>query len=396
MLPGAPGNDGYMPFTEPYSYPEEAWVRVDFPNAIDITNDYHFPDRWFFAGMELEHRLNPYLGVDTDAPHSGTSFRWNWFEWEVRPYNIMIRAVVWADSICEPAVIHVDLAGGGDYLAIQDAIDAASMCDTIVVAPGTYTGPSNRGITFGGKSVVLRSQEGRASTVIDCERQDRGFFFVDREDETATVLGFTVVNGLGSGAGIRCVNSWPTIIDCAFVDGDGENYGGGVYCNNSISSSPSFTGCVFADNTAAVRGGGVLMDFSEATFTNCTFVGNGAPEGGGVHCGTGSAPLFTNCIVAFGTDGGAVHCPATSTPAFNHCCVYGNAGGDGLCGDTLENIFEDPLFCDASLGDYSLLDDSPCLPGNNAWGVRIGALGYGCDGTAVEEKTWGAIKAMYR
>ncbi len=229
MLPGTPANDGYMPFTEPYSYPEEAWVRVDFPNAIDITNDYYFPDRWFFVGMEWEYRLNPFLGVDTDPPCAYASFRWNWLEWEVRPYNIMIRAVVWADTICEPAVIHVDAAGSGDYLAIQDAIDAASTCDTVVVAPGTYTGPSNRGITFGGKSVVLRSEEGRASTVIDCEFQDRGFFFVDREDEAATVRGFTVVNGLGSGAGIRCVNSWPTIIDCAFVDGDGENYGGGVY-----------------------------------------------------------------------------------------------------------------------------------------------------------------------
>ncbi len=395
MLPGVPGSDGYVPFPEMYMYPEEAWVRVDLPTPVDITDDELFPDRQFFVGMEWEHRYNPVLGLDTDEP-SGWSWWFNWVEWEALDGNLLVRAVVSADSICTPEVIYVDAAGGGDYLTIQDAVDAASTCDTILVAPGTYTGPANRNISFGGKNIVLKSQEGRASTIIDCEHQDRGFFFVDGEDESATVRGFTVRNGLGSGGGIRCVNSWPTIIDCAFTDNDGESYGGGVYCNNAVSPSPAFVNCVFAGNTASIHGGGVLLDFSEVTFTNCTFVGNGAPEGGGIHCGVGSAPAFTNCIIAFGVEGGAVHCPGTSIPTVNHCCVFGNAGGDELCGDYWENLFVDPLFCGAAEGDYSLYDTSPCLPANNAWAVLIGALGEGCTATVVKERSWGAIKAMYR
>lgn len=395
VLPGAPGNDGYVPFPEMYMYPEETWVRVDLPNPVDITDNDLFPDRTFFVGMEWEYRNNPVLGIDTDEP-SGSSLMWNWAEWEIIDGNLLIRAVVWADSISTPEVIYVDAAGGGDYLTIQDAVDAASTCDTILVAPGTYTGPANRNISFGGKNIVLKSQEGRASTIIDCEHQDRGFFFVDGEDESATVQGFTVKNGLGSGGGIRCVNSWPTVVDCAFTDNDGENYGGGVYCNNAVTPSPAFANCVFADNFAAIQGGGALMDFSEATFTNCTFVGNGAPEGGGIHCGTASSPWFSNCIIAFSSEGGAVLCPPTSVPTFNHCCVFGNAGGDELCGDYWENLFVDPLFCGAAEGDYSLYDTSPCLPANNAWAVLIGALGEGCTATVVEERSWGAIKAMYR
>jgi hypothetical protein len=393
MLPGVPGNDGYVPFPDWYMYPEDAWVRVDLPTPVDITDNDLFPDRQFFVGMGWECRYNPVLGIDTDEP-SGSSLMWNWAEWEIIDGNVMIRAVVSSD--CVPEVIYVDATGGGDYLTIQDAVDAAATCDTILVAPGTYTGPANRNISFGGKNIVLKSQEGRASTIIDCEHQDRGFLFVDGEDESAIVQGFTVRNGLGSGGGIRCVNSWPTVVDCAFTDNDGENYGGGVYCNNAVSPSPAFANCVFAGNTASIHGGGLLMDFSEVTFTNCTVVGNGAPEGGGIHCGTASSPSFLNCIIAFSSDGGAVWCPTTSVPTFNHCCVFGNTGGDELCGDYWENLFVDPLFCGADAGDYTLHSNSPCLPWNNEWSAAIGALGEGCAASAVKERSWGAIKAMYR
>lgn len=97
-LPGPPGNDGYMPFTEPYGYPEDEWVEITFPNAVSITDNAHYPDKKFFVGLEWEYRLNPYVYEDHA---SGTneldykSFRWNWSSWEVRnEADTMIRAVV--------------------------------------------------------------------------------------------------------------------------------------------------------------------------------------------------------------------------------------------------------------------------------------------------------------
>jgi hypothetical protein len=80
--------------------------------------------------------------------------------------------------------------------------------------------------------------------------------------------------------------------------------------------------------------------------------------------------------------------------------VYGNTGGDDLCGTDLGGNFSlDPLFCDPENGDYTLDGCSPCLPGNHPHGFDcglIGALGQGCGATATEETSWGRIKSLYR
>jgi len=62
------------------------------------------------------------------------------------------------------------------------------------------------------------------------------------------------------------------------------------------------------------------------------------------------------------------------------------------------NFSLDPLFCDPENGDYKLDCNSPCLPGNHPDGVDcglIGALGQGCGATAVEQTSWGRIKALF-
>ena len=56
-----------------------------------------------------------------------------------------------------------------DQPTIQAGIDAAADGDTVLVADGTYTGDGNRDIDFGGKSIVLKSENGPVLTVIDCE-----------------------------------------------------------------------------------------------------------------------------------------------------------------------------------------------------------------------------------
>jgi len=63
------------------------------------------------------------------------------------------------------ATIHVP----ADQPTIQAGIDATVNGDTVLVADGTYTGDGNRDIDFGGKSIVLKSENGSVLTVIDCE-----------------------------------------------------------------------------------------------------------------------------------------------------------------------------------------------------------------------------------
>jgi hypothetical protein len=62
----------------------------------------------------------------------------------------------------------------------------------------------------------------------------------------------------------------------------------------------------------------------------------------------------------------------------------------------IDNINDDPLFCDEEADDYTLQDCSPCL-GAAHDGGDIGAFGVGCDcDVAVEDSSWGRIKHLFR
>jgi len=154
---------------------------------------------------------------------------------------------------------------------------------------------------------------------------------------------------------------------------------------------------VFIGNSADTRGGG-YANGTEAHLSNCTFVGNGAPIGGTFFCGPGGEVALTNSIIAFSAQGGAVYCDgAAAVPEISRCCVFGNAGGNALCGTHYDNVFEDPLFCNYGARDLTLDAESSCLPANNPWSVLMGAFEQGCGGpVTAQPTTWTSIKAMYR
>jgi hypothetical protein len=99
-------------------------------------------------------------------------------------------------------------------LTIQDAINGAADGDTILLAPGTYTGPGNRAVRFGGKEVVVISEAGPDQTVIDCEEQDNAFSLINGEGQDAVIEGITITNGRRdtSAGAIQIIDSSPTII----------------------------------------------------------------------------------------------------------------------------------------------------------------------------------------
>jgi len=131
------------------------------------------------------------------------------------------------------------------------------------------------------------------------------------------------------------------------------------------------------------------------TISDNTIVGNSASTGrGGGICCKGSGPSIENTIISFSSQGEGIYCYA-SNPTLTNCDIYGNAGGDALCGtDGGGNISADPLFCDAGAGNFTLNCTSPCV--NNPGYGQIGAFGVGCGPTAVEYTTWGRLKAMFR
>jgi hypothetical protein len=436
------------------------------------------------------------------------------------------------------AAITVDWAGSGDYVTIKEGIAAAGEGDTVLVLDGTYTGPDNRDLDFGGTNIVLVSESGYALTAIYCEGAGRAFHFRGGQDTTSVVRGFTVSGAAAdSGAGAFCENgSNVRFIGCLFVNNTAEECGGGL-C--SIGSSPVIRGCRFEENTAddgasagwgggmacllgsapviedtefdsnvsRYSGGALYTYYAPITCDGCTFTGNGlvsygysgagasivfsdgasfagcvfsrnginhnpvggavyvsssmltvsecsfldndAGQGAGMHftegsggtvsgctfagntsgwsacggvsCSFSSAPTITGCtfsdneyyhvwcdgssptieysILAFCSPYSPVHCAGeTEAPHIHHCFVYGNAGGDSLCGGNFHDIVKlNPLFCDRAEGDYTLCQNSGCLPGVT-WPSLVGAHGQGCGPceNAVEAGTWGEIKAMYR
>jgi hypothetical protein len=136
-----------------------------------------------------------------------------------------------------------------------------------------------------------------------------------------------------------------------------DNGGPGVVSLYSHVSSQSrmLEGITIAGN----RGAGVIVE-------NCTVVMN-------------------NVVVAANT-GVSVDLLGTGFAQLACCDLYGNSGGDWVGAvapqaGTNGNFAEDPLFCGAGVGEFSLADVSPCLPGQHPDGVEcglIGALGQGC------------------
>lgn len=196
----------------------------------------------------------------------------------------------------------------------------------------------------------------------------------------------------------------PFIQYSSFVGCGVENFGGAIYCKNV---SPDIVRCQFWDNSAPFGGGAICCDGASPNITNCTIVRSSSmANGSGVYCGqvfgsSGSSPTITNTIVAFGLGAGVkgIACGGPGdSPTITHCVVFGNEGGDDVCGDHHDNIVYDPLFCDADGDDFTLCEDSKCLPENNPWDELVGVLSSGCGpcDDPVEDASWGSIKAMYR
>jgi len=209
--------------------------------------------------------------------------------------------------------------------------------------------------------------------------------------------------------------------DCAFSDGSAIE-GGAIHVQNGALT---VTDCDFTGNSA-VRGGAVFMWYSYASLQMswCTLEGNSASEGGALYCyggasctlshctmvsnssttggiiyGNEASPLVDHCIIAFSPQGAAASCQTgTETPVFTRLVLFGNGGGDGLCGSVSDTLHRDPRLCDMTGEDYHLCQNSVCAPANNAWSELIGALDTGCGAcdSPVDRTSWGAIKALYR
>jgi parallel beta-helix repeat protein/predicted outer membrane repeat protein len=286
---------------------------------------------------------------------------------------LTIAAVLVATSMCLATKIHIP----ADQPTIQAGIDTAVNGDTVLVADGIYTGDGNRDIDFLGKDIVVMSESGPSSCIIDCEGDSlnlhRAFYFHNGETSGSGVQGFTIQNGYGSA--INCdISTSPTISNSIFTD---NSVGHAIYCNDD--SSPTISNNTFIENS---DGAIYCNDYSSPTISNNTFVEN---SGGAIYCGSSSTTISNNTFT--GNSGGAIVC-SWASPTISNNTFTGNSvpdyGGAIYCGYYSSPIISDNTFKENSAyvhyggAIYCEYDSNPIISDNtftaNFGNYRGGAI----------------------
>ncbi len=237
----------------------------------------------------------------------------------LRPIIAALSLLLLTLSCAHAATLNVPTS---QYPTIQAGINAAAPGDTVLVADGTYTGPGNVDLDFGGKNITVQSVNGAAKTVIDCQGSEndphRGFYFHSGETTAATISGFTVENGEAApdaqypGGGVSIINSNPTLTNCTF-NGNLSNV---IYVG--YSGSVAVANCTFTNNDF----GGIQV-YGKATVANSVFI---STYGDAMYViGTASA---TGCTFTGGQHNGITG-DGNSNMTVTGCAFTGNQG-DGL------------------------------------------------------------------
>jgi len=232
----------------------------------------------------------------------------------------------------------------GEQPTIQAGIDVAADGDIVLVAAGVYTGTGNRNLSFSGKKITVRSEDGAEATLIDCEYTGRGFVFDSGETPDSKLAGFSILNGSvesgrsgGRGGALFISGCSPTITKCDIFDNSADK-GGGLFCEYSDTD---ISVCVIRDNSAAAggSGGGIETDlYSSALITRCTISGNEADwSGGGLSVRNSSSAVLENCSITdnqSSLDGGGIYCDSNVSLEISTSDIkqnISNCGGGIYC-----------------------------------------------------------------
>jgi hypothetical protein len=240
--------------------------------------------------------------------------------------------------------------GTGDAPTIEAGADSAVAGDTVLVGPGTHLVERGAAVKQG---VVVVSEYGPTETILVPKIYEPPVVYFSAFDNSE-VSGFWMI-------------PWTTY---GIISVAGDDV---LISNNILEVGWGIVG---------------IQTQGSCTISNNLVLGGNA---GILSYSSGVAVVHNNIILndVICDDGGLI---------WQAWC--NDLMGEWACISISNSFSLDPQFCGIPGADnYYLQADSPCAPGNHPTGQNCGLIGplpVGCGPVAVELKTWGAIKLMYK
>ncbi len=267
----------------------------------------------------------------------------------------------------------------GDAATIQAGIDLAVDGDTVRIGSGIWRGDGNRDIDVQGKQIVIESEAGPESCILDIEGTEddlhTGFIFTSNEPAETILSGVTITNGSGynwegwnGGGALFIKDASPTVNNCTFSNNCVDRLAGAVHCDTCETrffhcdffnnyarsagtvwirgdSSVVFESCRFSGNHTALQGGGILLYAGSLSVSNCLFMNNMARNSGGAIKASDPGLIRSVWIqgsIFYGNSAtdyaGAVY---SDNSVISDCVFIGNSSGlrgGAVIADTYDNL----------------------------------------------------------